>query len=53
MHKDGKRNRVSDIGPIRTWRVKVVRNIPLSYHLMENGAWLDTVYDEAIQHSIF
>jgi hypothetical protein len=53
MHKDGKRNRVSDIGPIRTWRVKVVRNIPLSYHLMENGAWLDTLYDEAIHHSIF
>jgi hypothetical protein len=53
MHHNGKRDLVSDIAPIRSWRVKVLRNIPLSYHLMKNGAWLDTGYDEAIHHSIF
>jgi hypothetical protein len=43
---------ISSIGPIRTWRVKLLYNIPMAHHKMPNGKWLDTVYDDAIQHPI-
>lgn len=40
------------IGPIRTWRVKLLYNIPLEYHQNSSGQWIDTVSDDAIQHSV-
>lgn len=39
---------ISVFGPIRTWRVKVMYNIPPVYHKQKNGEWLMTLYDEAI-----
>lgn len=50
--KDGKRIRKHVIGPIRTWRVELVQSIPLAYHQNKTGHWLDTLYDDAIQHSL-
>lgn len=40
------------IGPIRTWRVQLLYNIPLSYHFNQKGKWLDTLYDDAIQYCL-
>ena len=52
-HANGKK-RVSGtfIGPIRTWRVKLVRSIPKEHHQMKNGKWLDSCYDDAIAHPL-
>jgi hypothetical protein len=50
--KGNRRISSSAIGPIRTWRTKLIQNIPLPYHKMKNGKWLDTVSDDALQHSI-
>ncbi len=33
--------------------MKVVYNIPLLHHKMQNGEWLDTVYDDALSHPLF
>ena len=52
MSPDRKRLFVSSIGPIRTWRVKLLYSIPAKHHQMENGDWLDTVYDDALQHPL-
>lgn len=50
--KTGKRMHHSFLGPIRTWRVKLLYNIPLIYHKMQNGQWLDTGYDDAITNPL-
>ena len=34
---DNKRLFTSNIGPIRTWRVKLIYNIPAKHHKMQNG----------------
>ena len=49
---NGRRLYISSIGPIRTWRVKLLYNIPAAHHKMANGNWLDTVYDDAMQHPL-
>lgn len=49
---NGKRLYVSSIGPIRTWKVKLIYQIPPLHHKMINGEWLDTVYDDALQHPL-
>lgn len=49
----GRRSYISIFGPIRTWRTQVVYNIPLAHHKMQNGEWLDTVYDDALSHPLF
>jgi hypothetical protein len=36
--------------PLRTWRVKFIRSIPLVHHQHEYGGWLDTLYDESLQY---
>lgn len=43
----GKRVGRSYIGPIRTWRVQLLRHIPIAYHKF-NNTWLHTLYDDAI-----
>lgn len=50
--QNNKRKKVHFIGPIRTWLVKLLYNIPLKYHQNSTGQWIDTVYDDAIQHPI-
>lgn len=50
--EDGKRKSNHFIGPIRTWRVKLLYNVPLSHHQNSSKQWLDTVYDDALQHPI-
>lgn len=40
------------IGPIRTWRVKLIRAIPLQYHKFKTGAWIDTAYDDSLAHPL-
>ena len=45
----GGRRRFHFIAPLTTWRVKLIRSIPLKYHQLENGAWLNTLYDDALQ----
>lgn len=49
---NGRRQFVTNIGPIRTWRVQLLYNIPDAHHKMANGDWLDTVYDDALQHPL-
>jgi hypothetical protein len=49
---NGKRRFVTSIGLIRTWRVQLIYNIPAAHHKMTNGDWLDTVYDDALQHPL-
>lgn len=52
-HASGKNRLVGTfIGPIRTWRVKLVRSIPIENHKMKDGNWLDTVYDDALAHPL-
>lgn len=41
------------LGQLRTFRVKLLRMIPKQYHQTRTGSWLDTVYDDALQHSLF
>lgn len=43
---------VSSIGPIRSWRVKVIRSIPIAHHKTLYGYWLDVMYDDAFQHPL-
>lgn len=51
LSKQGHRNFISYIGPIRTWKVKLIYNIPLQYHRIANYTkWLDTAYDDALQY---
>ena len=40
------------ISPIRSWRVQVVRAMPLSCHLDFKGDWLETLYDDALQYPL-
>lgn len=47
--KDNKRQKSYFIGPVRTWKVKLIHAIPLKHHLNPDGLWLNTIYDEAIQ----
>lgn len=49
---DGKRIFISNIGPVRSWRVQLLYNIPIEHHKMIDGRWLDTVYDDALQHPL-
>ncbi len=49
---NNKRLFVSAISPIRTWRVKLLYNIPIAHHKMADGKWLDTVYDDVMQYNI-
>lgn len=49
---NNKRQRNHIIGAIRTWRVELLFHIPLKYHQNQSKSWLDTVYDDALQHSI-
>ena len=49
----GKRKFISILGPIRTWRIKLLTQIPKLHHTMKNGDWLDTVYDDALSHPLF
>lgn len=48
-----RRSYISIFGPIRTWRVQVIYNIPILHHKLQNGQWLDTVYDDALSHPLF
>lgn len=50
---NGRRAYMSVFGPIRTWKTKVVYNIPMAHHKMQDGEWLDTVYDDALSHPLF
>ena len=34
---------------LTTWRVKLLRSIPLKYHQTDPGSWLDTLSDDALQ----
>lgn len=52
LDSNGKRLFISSIGPIRTWRIKLLYNIPIEHHKMQSGEWLDTVYDDALQHPL-
>lgn len=36
--------------PLRTWKVKFIRSIPLVHHQLEYGGWYDTLYDEGLQY---
>jgi hypothetical protein len=47
-----KRQFVTSIGPIKTWRVQLIYNIPGAHHKMANGDRLDTVYDDALQNPL-
>ena len=33
--------------------MKLVRAIPLRYHQFDNGTWLDTMYDDALQYCFY
>lgn len=40
------------MGPVRTWKVQLIRSIPIKYHQNKAGIWLDTGYDDALAHSL-
>lgn len=48
----GKRKAGSFIGPIRTWRVELIRSIPIANHKFSNGNWIDTAYDDSLAHAL-
>jgi hypothetical protein len=49
---NGGRRRFHFIAPLTTWRVKLIRSIPLKNHKLEYGeGWLYTLYDDALQFS--
>ena len=50
---EGKRLSRHYIGPIRSWKVNLIRRVPLEHHQFRNGTWFDTLYDDAIQHPLF
>ena len=41
------------MGPVRTWKVKLIRSIPLMYHQNREQNWIDTGYDDSLAHSLF
>lgn len=41
------------MGPLRSWRIQLIRKIPKEYHLDKNRNWFKTAYDAALQHSLF
>ena len=45
------RRSIHFITPITTWRVKLIRAIPLKYHQREPGVWFNTLYDDVLQFS--
>lgn len=50
---DGLKGRLHFIVPITSWRVKLVKKIPLHRFMMEHGGWYDTLYDDCLQFSFF
>lgn len=52
LSRNGKRISYHFIGPIRTWKVKLVTHIPLMYHTYADGQWFTTDYDDAIQYPL-
>lgn len=51
--KSGHRTGDHYMGQLRSFRTKLLRLIPKKYHQNEFGYWLDTVYDDALQHCFF
>jgi hypothetical protein len=49
LNCDGTRRKVHFIAPLKAWRVKLIRSLPLLYHQLEDGNWLDTLEDDALQ----
>lgn len=49
----GRRRRFHFIAPLTTWRIKLIRSIPLKNHQLEYGGWLNTLYDDALQFAFF
>lgn len=41
------------VAHVATWRVKMIRAIPLKYHVDHNGEWFKTLSDDAFQASYF
>lgn len=51
LNCDGTRRKVHFIAPLKAWRVKMIRSLPIIYHQLEDGGWLDTLEDDALQAS--
>lgn len=49
---NGKRLASTFIGPIRTWRVKLIYHIPIENHKFRLKYWLDTAYDDSLAHPL-
>ena len=45
------RRTIHFITPITTWRVKLIRAIPLKYHQRDPGVWFNTLSDDVLQFS--
>lgn len=50
--RDGRRLAGSFLGPIRTWRVKLIYHIPIENHKFKNETWLESAYDDSLAHSL-
>ena len=46
------RKLVNALGPLLTWRVKVLRHAPLHSYKMQNGEWTDTIEIETFAHTL-
>ena len=46
------RKLVSALGPLLTWRVKVLRHAPLHSYKMQNGEWTDVIEIETFAHTL-
>lgn len=40
------------LSPVPVWEVKLIRSIPLRYHLDANNEWMKDNWHKALQHSI-
>jgi len=49
LNCDGTRRKTHFIGHLRAWRIKLIRSMPMKYHKLEDGGWLDTLEDDALQ----
>ena len=51
--ENGKRKIGHFIGLIRSWYAKLIKLIPLKYHQYQNGSWLTSMTDDAMQYSLY
>ena len=50
---NGDRKAIRVMGPLMSWKVKLMKKIPLEYHQYSDGRWIDIMYEDALQHAFY